>query len=740
VSNSLHDIAALLIQLDVADTDDADSLAAQLIALAKTAAPAVGKLLTAAAGNLQRVRGSAKPDAQAAIDTASRLLHAATAADAVAVKPPPPPPASRVTAGAIEVDPELVAEFVAEARDHAAKAEFALLALERDASDAESIGVVFRAFHSVKGCAAILELREMAELAHNAESVLMRVRDGKAEFDSACANISLRSVDVMKELLDALERGGETDESTRRSLSELLAAIASQLGAPAAARSPTAMPKRAPSTIAPAVVDLAPKPAPAPAPAAAPAPAPAAAPAPAPAAAPAPAPAPAPLDMAPESFAVLAPKPQAPVHAPVEASPEASAAKHAARAPDPAEQSVRIRIDRLDRLIDLVGEMVIAQSMVAQDPSLGIPICHEVSKKVARVGKLVRELQGMSMSLRMVPLRATFQKMTRVVRDTAKRSGHVAELVTYGEDTEIDRNMVDVIADPLVHMVRNAVDHGIESAEARRKVGKPEQGTVTLRAYHAGGYVVLQLQDDGGGLDRAKLVSKAIAKRLIVSDAGMSDSDVYNLIFEPGFSTKDQVTDVSGRGVGMDVVRRCINSLSGRIEITSELGKGTTFTVRLPLTLAITDGMLARVAGERFIVPTANIRISVRPEPGMLATLAGHGEIVMLRGEALPVLRLGSLFALGAQTTGPLDGVFVVVTDGDGAYALHVDELLGQQQVVVKPLGDGVGHVRGISGGAILGDGRVGLILDTAALAAIARGTPEVASTLDPRGRFTELQ
>jgi two-component system, chemotaxis family, sensor kinase CheA len=340
------------------------------------------------------------------------------------------------------------------------------------------------------------------------------------------------------------------------------------------------------------------------------------------------------------------------------------------------------------------------------------------------------------MSMRMVPLKTTFQKLTRLVRDVTTKLGKDVEFVTEGEDTEIDRTLVDVVGDPLVHMVRNALDHGVEGPDDREKAGKPRQGRVKLSAYHAGGSVIVELQDDGRGLNREKILKKALEKGLIDSDRGMSDSDVYQLIFAPGFSTADQVTDVSGRGVGMDVVKRNIESVRGRIEIVSTAGQGTTFYVRLPLTLAVTDGMLVRVGDERYVVPLTNIHMSFRPEPSMLQSVAGKGEVVMLRGEVMPVVRLHTLFAVDGAVTDPTRALLMIVGDGrQRKSALLVDELLGQQQVVAKSLGDGVGVVGGIAGGAILGDGRVGLILDVAEICALAQSgeAVEPRSTVEAR-------
>ena len=408
--------------------------------------------------------------------------------------------------------------------------------------------------------------------------------------------------------------------------------------------------------------------------------------------------------------------------APVLASSAPAEGKRAATgSPGSPDASVRVRTDRLDRLVDMVGELVIAHSMIAQDGVVRDDGQHDLAKKVGHAGKIVRELQDLSMALRMVPLRSTYAKLQRLVRDLARKSGKRVELRTEGEETEIDRTMVDILGDPLVHMIRNAVDHGVEGWEERKASGKPEVGTLWLRSYHAGGNVVVELEDDGRGMDRARIVAKAVERGLIRSGDGMTDGEVWKLVFEPGFSTAAAVTDVSGRGVGMDVVRRNIESLRGRIEVDSSPGAGTKVTLRLPLTLAITEGMLMRVGPERYILPTLSIERNIRPTPEMLSTVSGRGEMLMLRDELLPIVRLHRLFGVKGAQERLEEGLLVVVGAADRRCALLVDELLGQQQVVVKSLGDGLGKVEGVTGGAVLGDGTVGLILDAIELVTLAR-------------------
>ncbi len=601
-------------------------------------------------------------------------------------------------------DADLIGEFLAESRELLERAEASLLSLESDPEDAEAVNTIFRAFHTMKGTSAFLGLTALSELAHCAESLLSRVRDNEIRCTGGYADLALRSVDMLKSLAQSVQDalGGRplVRPNGYESLKTLLrdpeaAGISEAAVAGKTAASPMAGILDEPDETESEQPDA-------------------------------------------HTEASLLTAVAGALGKNVSGTPSGIEGKAAtspssqARSEKHLDTSVRVSTSRLDRLIDTVGELVIAQSRVAQDTTVLNGGHHELMKKITHAGKIVRELQDLSMSMRMVPLKATFQKMTRLVRDLAQKSGKLVHLVTEDKDTEIDRNMVDIINDLLVHMVRNSVDHGIEHADVRERCGKDRTGTVYLSASHSGGNVVVEIRDDGAGLNRAKIIEKAISKGLIESEKGMSDNEIYNLIFAPGFSTADKVTDVSGRGVGMDVVRKGVESLRGRIDILSEQGKSCTFTVRLPLTLAITDGMLVHVGTERYIIPTANIHLSFRPEPGALSTIAGRGEMVMLRGELMPVFRLNRLFNIRGAVEDPTKGLLVVVSDGDRRCALLVDELLGQQQVVAKSLGDGLGKIQGVSGAAILGDGRVGLILDPAEIVILARHwAPSGARDLD---------
>ena len=345
-----------------------------------------------------------------------------------------------------------------------------------------------------------------------------------------------------------------------------------------------------------------------------------------------------------------------------------------------------------------------------------------------QLGRISKDLQRTAMSLRMVPVRATFQKMNRLVRDSAGKVGKQVVLATEGEETELDRNIVEEISDPLIHMIRNSVDHGIEKAEVRKKLGKPETGKVSLKAFHQGGNIVIQIQDDGRGLDCDRIVAKAVEQGLMKAGEQLPESEIFKFILAPGFSTAEKVTDLSGRGVGMDVVRRNIEKLRGKIEITSVPGQGYTFSIFLPLTLAIIDGLLVGVGNERFILPTWSVCESFRPRADMISTVHGRGEMMNVRGRLRPLLRLYSHLGIKPASIDPTHSIVVVVEAGNNARCVLVDQLLGKQEVVIKSLEGNFRQNRYVAGAAILGDGRVGLILDPEALVNLQPAPQEVAA------------
>lgn len=402
-----------------------------------------------------------------------------------------------------------------------------------------------------------------------------------------------------------------------------------------------------------------------------------------------------------------------------EAADRQSGGTSAARNNEPA--LVKVATDKLEYLVDMVGELVIAQSILRHNQDLASVKAPRLQRDIAQLSRVTAEVQKTAMALRMVPVRNMFRRMTRLVRDLAKRSGKKAELELIGEDTELDRTIVEELADPLVHMVRNSLDHGLEPPDERRAAGKPETGLLTLKAEHKSGYIVIELQDDGRGLNRERILARARDRGLVGNGEELTDSEICNLIFHPGFSTADRVTDVSGRGVGMDVVRKHVEKLRGRIEIASERGRGTTFELKLPLTLAIIDGLVVDTAGQRFIVPIFTVREMFKPQPGAVFTVEGRHEMVLVRERLLPVVRLARRLGLPKSGCDVDRGLMIVGECGGREFCLLVDALAGKQEVVIKSLGPAFEGVSGVAGGAILGDGRIGLILDMASLAASTR-------------------
>jgi two-component system, chemotaxis family, sensor kinase CheA len=421
---------------------------------------------------------------------------------------------------------------------------------------------------------------------------------------------------------------------------------------------------------------------------------------------------------APAAPAAVSPAAGPPAETRTPPAPEAAA--HAATA---AEATVKVSTGRLDSLINMVGELVIAQAMVNQDLTRLVSGQPRVARNLSHLSKITRELQDLTMAMRMVPIQGVFQKMARLLRDLSRKAGKQIDLKIVGGETELDRNLVEALADPLVHMVRNAADHGIELPEDRVRLGKTAAGHVELRAYHQGGNIVVEIRDDGRGLHQQKILAKARQAGLVKEGQELTEQEIFRLIFHPGLSTAEKVTDVSGRGVGMDVVRKNVEALRGRIDIESAEGKGSTFAIRLPLTLAVIDGLVVKVGPERYILPITSIEQSLQPKESQVSTLMNRGEMCMIRGQLLPVCRLHQLFNVKPKTVNPCESLLVLVQDGDRRAGVMVDELLGQQQVVIKSLGDITGHLPGVSGGAILGDGTISLILDVPGLIDLAAKT-----------------
>jgi two-component system chemotaxis sensor kinase CheA len=401
---------------------------------------------------------------------------------------------------------------------------------------------------------------------------------------------------------------------------------------------------------------------------------------------------------------------------PVVASPAITGSKasemKSAEAKPVESRTVKVDTTKLDFLVDMVGELVIAQSMIRHHGDLTSVTNPQLQRNLAQLSRITGEVQKTAMSMRMVPVGQLFQKSVRLVRDLTRKSGKRAEVEIVGEDTELDRTIVDDLSDPLMHMIRNAADHGIEGPEDRVHAGKNPVARISLKAYHQAGHIVIEIADDGRGLMRDKILKKAKERGLIQDGTNLQDKEVFNLIFEPGFSTAEKITDVSGRGVGMDVVRKQIQKMRGRVDIESQPGVGTTFLLKLPLTLAIIDGLVVGVGNERYIVPIFAVREIFKPQPETVFTVENRHEMVLVRGNLLPIVRLYKRFGVAARSQEITESVLVVAESGGRRFCLVVDELIGKQQVVIKSLGEVFKGVAGVAGGAILGDGRVGLIVD----------------------------
>ncbi len=628
-------------------------------------------------------------------------------------------------------DLPLVGEFVSEARDHLEKAEACILQLEDDPENVETIGGIFRAFHTIKGVAGFLNLRQIGALAHGAESLLDLARKKQLTLDAPAVDLVLAAVDLMKTMVDAVRAAaqgdGQIDKEPRLAgmLDRLRAfADASRQSQPAAsgpadtqdapiaraAAAPTP-PAAAPSAALPTqdstnASDLAPA-------GATPqdiAQSPTAAQSSTPASEPASA-----------CSNAAANEPAAPsagntTNVPASASTNSPASASASAS----ENSVKVSTERLDNLINTVGEMVIAQAMVSQDTAGLGGSNPRLARNLSHLGKITRQLQELSMSMRMVPIQGVFHKMSRLVRDLSRKADKRIELTITGGETELDRNVVEAINDPLVHMIRNSLDHGIETPEQRASAGKDPVGQVALKAYHQAGSIVIEIADDGRGLDQEKILAKARAAGIVGPDEQLCEQEIFKLIFHAGLSTAEKVTDISGRGVGMDVVKRNVDALRGRIDISSKVGTGTTICVRLPLTLAVIDGLVVRIGGHRYIVPLTSVEQSIQPKAQQLSTVQNRGQMCMVRDRLLPLFRLYEIFKVQPQHTDPTQCLVVIAQDNERRCCLMVDELLGQQQVVIKALGEGIGSIKGISGGAILGDGNVSLILDVPGLIDLA--------------------
>jgi two-component system chemotaxis sensor kinase CheA len=609
------------------------------------------------------------------------------------IAPPPPewsvaPPAVRAEAEPTQqvsvlpdgVDDDMLQLFCAESQDLLQEVEQAVLVLERNPADKAMIDTVFRVFHTFKGNAGVIKLAVLQRLTHELESLLDAARRGKAQLGRDAIDVILEGADVLRryvgEMLGQIS-GVEKGRTIPLPIPALIARVDRLLhGGPA-------VPAAAAVSVAP--------------------------------------PAPAVPVAVPSPILQAAAEPMA---APVISSPTPPAAAQSpaepVAAPAAAVASGMVRVDthKLDGLIDLVG---------VQSPELKGIGNSQLARCLGQLRGITSDLQRTAMSLRMVPIGGTFRKMARLVRDLSGELGKEIDLKLEGEDTELDRNLVEELSDPLVHMIRNSVDHGIEMPDVRAAAGKPRTGTITLRAFHQGGFIVIQIGDDGRGLSGDRILAKAVERGLVKPHDRLEPADIRDLIFLPGFSTAEKVTGLSGRGVGMDVVRRNIEKIRGKVGVDSIEGSGSTFTMYVPLTLAIIEGLIVGVGQERYIIPTLSVRESFRPLPGAVTTVQGRGEVVRVRGKLTPLLRLGRFLGTPAKTDDPTQGIVVVVESGQDCRCLLVDDLIGKQEVVIKSLGEMFGRQNAFAGAAILGDGRVGLILDVNSLVKMKSATGDAA-------------
>lgn len=583
-------------------------------------------------------------------------------------------------------DLSLAADFVTEGLEYIDEIEVNILNLEQNPEDMDCINAIFRPFHSIKGVAGFLNLEQIRDLAHNLENLLDKARNNELRVAPPLIDVILDGADALKALIlrlkDEIEgrppaplqidlaallqrvksvEKGDEESSTKKKLGEILVSegVVVQDDIDQALMLPSAPSKK----IGEILIE--------------------------------------------EGKATTRQVSQA-LRKQTEQSSDSS--------------TLRVDTHKLDDLIDMVGELVITQSMIQQDLSRQVNADKSLKRDIGQFFRITSSLQRTSMSLRMIPIKQTFQRMARLIRDLAKNSGKIVNIEMVGEETEIDRNMVDEIYNPLVHMVRNAVDHGLEAPEDRVKAGKSEKGAITLRAYHRGGNIVIEIADDGRGLNKQKILDKALEKGMISDVGDIAEQDIYRMILLPGLSTAEKITDVSGRGVGMDVVKQSVEKLRGKMDIDSRPGKGTTFITRFPLTLAIIDGMMVKVGQEIYIIPTMAIRRTLRPSREQYNLVVNRGETINVMGRLLSLIRLTDILGGKAVRDNPWEAIVVVVEGENRTKCLLVDEVIGKAEVVIKSLGSGLKHIKGVSGGAILGDGRVGLILDPEGLFELSEG------------------
>ena len=609
---------------------------------------------------------------------------------------------------------ELLSEFFSAAEDHLAAMEVAVDSLANDIQDEAAIAALFRAAHTLKGDSGVVGFGFISDALHCFETELDYMRSGQYNLSDALIDPLRNIVDQVSFLLEATRSGEKIELDFEDSVNELVehrvdGASREVLKAPEAGfaffddedefseldsievdtpADSTAESDDLNEVGTPATQDAVVS-----------------------------------NEISATEVSSTESQTTNPAQTPGDQTKFDSAQKHAKTSGKLAtRESIKVDRDRLDKLINVIGELIIDQSMVEQDVAQWQAETGNESIAMRRLTKTARDLQELSLSLRMVPIAGVFQKMARTVRDLARKLGKEVSFETEGDETELDKTIVDKIGDPLLHMVRNAIDHGIEMPGIREASGKAAKGQITLRAFHQGGNIFIEIEDDGKGLDRGALLKKAIERGLIADGDSLSDQEILNLVFASGFSTAAAVTDVSGRGVGMDVVRRNVEALQGSVSISSERGHGSTVTIRLPLTLAILDGLAVRVDDTVYIVPILSVIESFQPQPSDIQRIANLSEMVTVRDEVVPLLRLSELLGTPSETAETVsEPLVVIVEEREKKYALMVDELLGKSQVVIKNLETNYQKVDGVAGATILGDGQIAMIIDIFGLVGLAK-------------------
>jgi len=551
------------------------------------------------------------------------------------------------------LNPEMTERFIEEAMELCDDAEKSLLALENAPDDAECTREVFRYLHNLKGIAGFMGYGDIEKISHIAETIMDSIRTGDKTCDGVTVTALLTLIDVLRGGVRRVQEGSAPEIPEIEQVIEFIDGIGDSAEPQSHEENPgDGRPVRETE------------------------------------------------------------KKDEPIGETVNKTAEEITGAQISHQ----NRVIRVDTDKLDKFLDLVGELVITESIIANQ-DISSQQLDRFEKAVMLMDKITREVQDVAMSMRMIPLTGVLRKMVRLVRDLTHKTNKQVELDIRGEDTEVDKTVIELISDPLVHLVRNAVDHGIESVDERRATGKPEAGRILIGARHAAGEVWITVEDDGAGLDREKILQKGVQNRLIKGPGKqLKDEDVWRLIFEPGLSTSEVVSDISGRGVGMDVVRKNIEKLRGKIDIYSKPGRGTKFVIRIPLTLAIIEGMVVEVGKARYTIPISSIKESFRPQAAQVTITPDNQETVLIRGGLLPVLRLHELFHVPPVSRELTDGILIIVENGAQKCCLFVDSVLGQQQIVIKRLPGYLGHIKGLSGCAIIGDGDITMILDIAEL------------------------